>query len=111
MAEHGHKHGDLALGRTDLNRAAIAPVDLHGLARFIMHFLVDAAARRPNPALVPLITAPGDRTFTVSVTTHDCPEITAPHAKTAVFTGVMVTVPVSVVPGAAAPKTDCRNVT
>jgi len=36
---------------------------------------------------------------------------TRKYALTRVSTGAMVTVPIRVVPGAAAPKTDCRNVT
>src|ERR1700678_3579829 len=47
-----------------------------------------------------VITAPGDLTSTLIVTMTGEPEV-----------GVKVTVPVSVLPGAAAPKTDCRNVT
>ena len=52
VAEHGHKHRDLAGCRADLHAAAFAPIDLHGLARLVRHFLVDAAACRTDLAHV-----------------------------------------------------------
>src|SRR5207248_6827397 len=52
VAEHGHKHRDLAGCRADLHAAAFAPIDLHGLSRFVMHLLVDAAACRTKLAQV-----------------------------------------------------------
>ena len=48
VAEHGHEHRDLAGRGADLDAAAFAPIDLHRLGRFVVHLLVDAAARRPD---------------------------------------------------------------
>src|ERR1700757_1234481 len=48
VAEHGHEHRDLTPGRADLHAAALAPIDLQRLARFIMHLLVDPATGRPD---------------------------------------------------------------
>src|SRR5438132_8878966 len=52
VAEHGHEHRDFAPGRAHLDAAAFAPIDLHGLARLVMHFLVDAAPRRADVTYV-----------------------------------------------------------
>ncbi len=52
IAEYGHEHRDLAHGRANLHAAAFAPIDLHGLGRFVMHLLVDAAACRTDLAQV-----------------------------------------------------------
>ncbi len=45
IAEHGHEHGDLSRGGTDSHAAALAPIDLHRLARLVVDFLVDATSR------------------------------------------------------------------
>ena len=46
IAEHGDKHRDLARCVTDSYAAALAPIDLHRLARLVVDFLIDATARR-----------------------------------------------------------------
>jgi len=48
VAEHGHEHRDLAGRRPNLDAAAFAPIDLHGLGGLVRHLLVDAAACRPD---------------------------------------------------------------
>ena len=50
IAEHGHEDRDLPCRGADIDPAAIAPIDLHRLARLIMDFLVDPPACRPDRA-------------------------------------------------------------
>src|ERR1700730_14389303 len=47
-AEHGHQDRDLAARISYLDAAALAPVDLHGLGRLVVDFLIDATARGPD---------------------------------------------------------------
>ena len=44
VAEHGHQDRDLAARVSYLDAAALAPVDLHGLRRLVVDFLIDATA-------------------------------------------------------------------
>ena len=44
VAEHGHEDRDLAGGVSDEDAAALTPVDLHGLGRLVVDFLIDAPA-------------------------------------------------------------------
>src|SRR5271157_999199 len=45
IAEHGHEHRSFARRVTDSHAAALAPIDLHRLGRFVVDFLVDTTAR------------------------------------------------------------------
>src|SRR3954451_2291852 len=48
VAEHGHQDRDLAGRVSYWDAAALAPVDLHGLGRLVVDFLIDATARGPD---------------------------------------------------------------
>src|SRR5271168_4892365 len=45
VAEHGDEDRDPAGRVSDLDAAALAPVDLHGLGRLVVDFLVNATTR------------------------------------------------------------------
>ena len=45
IAEHGHEHRNFASRVTDSHTAALAPIDLHRLGRFVVDFLVDTPPR------------------------------------------------------------------
>src|SRR5208337_450225 len=45
IAEHGHKHRNLARRSTNLHATAFTPIDLHRLGGFVVDFLVDATSR------------------------------------------------------------------
>ena len=47
-AQRGNQHGDASGRLTDHHAPTVAPVDLHRLARFVKHLLVDASGRRPD---------------------------------------------------------------
>ena len=48
VTQHGHEHRDAARGVADLDPPTAAPIDLHGLARFVEHLLIDAPPGRPD---------------------------------------------------------------
>ena len=64
VAEHGDEHRDLAGRVADAYPATLAPIDLHGLSRLVMDFLVDATALGPDG---PEIAANRDDTAGIAV--------------------------------------------
>src|SRR5271165_807804 len=50
VAEHGHEHRNPARRATELHTAALAPIDLHGLGRLVVDFLVDTPAHGSDRA-------------------------------------------------------------
>ena len=44
VTQHRHKHGHLSLRAADADLPTVAPVDLHGLPRFVLDFLINTAA-------------------------------------------------------------------
>ena len=64
VAEHGHEDRDLAGRGSDLDAAALAPVDLHRLGRLVVDFLIDATACGTDG---PQVAADGDRAAGVAI--------------------------------------------
>ena len=52
VAQHGHEHRHLTPGRAHRDRAAFAPINLHGLGGLVKHLLIDAATGRTDLAQV-----------------------------------------------------------
>ena len=48
VAEHGHEHRDPPRSLADRQPSAVAPIDLHRLARLVDHFLIDPSPRGPD---------------------------------------------------------------
>ncbi len=50
IAEHGHEYRNFARRVPDSHAAAITPIDLHRLGRFVVDFLVDTTAAQDGPS-------------------------------------------------------------
>ena len=64
VAEHGHQDRDFAGRVSDRDAPALAPVDLHGLGRLVVDFLIDTSAWGPEG---PQVAADGDHAAGVAL--------------------------------------------